>query len=363
MGRSLSNLGGGVVRKEYDAIIVGASFAGLAVARRLKGEVLLVDRNEVGAVQTSACGTPLWVPRELGVAESILQVHDRLVLRMPDRTIIYDLSDVPFCTFDYERFCRGLLAQCRVRFLRAAVTGMEDGEVRTSDGRFQSPVIVDCSGWRRALANGGTTRPAGGAYSFGLETLTDLRGEGLNLWLDERVIPGGMGWAFPVGEGSLIGLGSYAGHSKLKPYLERFLGELAARATTYHGAYLPSRLLGPTVGTVFAVGDAAGQCLPLTAEGIRPALYFGGECGAIIQGVIEGRLSLAEGLARYRRIVGSYRWAYRWLRRAQWLASHAPPRWFTALAEWLSSPPVKPHWWPRYGLFGRFENASVIKAN
>src|SRR6266498_5144291 len=52
--------------RDYDAIIVGASFAGLAVARQLRGRVLLLDRNEVGAVQTSACGTPLWVPQAPG---------------------------------------------------------------------------------------------------------------------------------------------------------------------------------------------------------------------------------------------------------------------------------------------------------
>ena len=113
--------------RDYDAIIVGASFAGLAVARRLPGRVLLLDRHEVGAVQTSACGTPLWVPQALGVANSVLQVHDKLTVRAPTRSVTYDLSAVPFCTFDYRRFCEGLLEQTRARFLRASVTGLEDG--------------------------------------------------------------------------------------------------------------------------------------------------------------------------------------------------------------------------------------------
>ena len=73
--------------RDYDAIVVGASFAGLAVARQLRGEVLMLDRNEVGAVQTSACGTPLWVPQALGVADSVLQVHDKLSVRSPKRVI------------------------------------------------------------------------------------------------------------------------------------------------------------------------------------------------------------------------------------------------------------------------------------
>src|SRR6266540_3748012 len=145
--------------RDFDAIIVGASFAGLAVARQLRGEVMLIDRNEVGAVQTSACGTPLWVPQALGVADSVLQVHDKLTVRAPSRTVTYDLSAVPFCTFDYRRFCSGLLEQTRARFLRASVTGVEDGAVLTSDGRFTAPVIVDCSGWRGALVNNGSAAP------------------------------------------------------------------------------------------------------------------------------------------------------------------------------------------------------------
>ena len=134
--------------RDYDAIVVGASFGGLAVARQLRGEVLLLDRHEVGSVQTSACGTPLWVPEALGVSGSVLQVHDRLVIRTPTRTVRYDLSAVPFCTFYYRAFCEGLLAQCRARFLRTRVTGIQDGAVMTGEGRFTAPIIVDGSGWR-----------------------------------------------------------------------------------------------------------------------------------------------------------------------------------------------------------------------
>lgn len=337
--------------RDYDAIVVGASFAGLAVARELRGEVLLLDRNEVGAVQTSACGTPLWVPEALGVAASVLQVHDRLVIRTPTRTVRYDLSAVPFCTFDYRAFCEGLLAQCRVRFLRTSVSGIQDGAVVTGEGRFTAPVIVDCSGWRRALTGGEAGEPAR-HHSFGLETRTSLRDEGLTFLLDRRLIPQGLGWIFPVGSGSLIGLGSYAGRSKLKPALERLLRDQGTAAGSYHGTYFPNRLLRPTTGGVFAVGDAAGQCLPLTAEGIRPALYFGGECGRIVQRVLDGALTLEAGLEIYRRVVARYRRPYRMLQFGQWMAAHTPTRWFAVVTEIAATQPFLPRWWPRYGWFG-----------
>jgi digeranylgeranylglycerophospholipid reductase len=348
--------------KEFDAIVVGASFAGLGVARQLRGEVLVLDRNEVGAVQTSACGTPLWVPESLGVVDSVLQVHDRLTVRTPVGSVTYDLSEVPFCTFDYKAFCQGIFAQCHPRFLRASVTGFEEGAVVTSEGRFRAPIIVDASGWRGMLVNGQRRAPVGRGYSFGLETRAPLTHEGLSFWLDKRLIRRGLGWIFPVGGASLIGLGSYSGASKLKPALDRFLLDIGAEPTTYHGTYFPNRLLRPTVGRLFAVGDAAGQCMPFTAEGIRPALYFGGECGKLVQQVIAGRLTLAEALDRYRQRVESYRRAYRVLWLAQLFAAYAPTCWFAAFTRLAARDPVLPRWWPRYGWFGRLDPAPVLTA-
>ena len=346
--------------QEYDAIVVGASFAGLAVARQLRGRVLLLDRNEVGAVQTSACGTPLWVPQALGVAASVLQVHDRLTVRTAVNTITYDLSAVPFCTFDYKAFCQGLLSQCETRFLRTPVTGVKEGRVVTGDGSFAAPVVVDCSGWRGVLANGsGGARPATGAYTFGLEAHTPLHDDRLTFFLDRTVIPEGLGWIFPVGTGSLIGIGSYAGSSKLRPALDRYLRAQGTAAANYHGTYFPSRLGRATVGRFFVVGDAGGQCLPLTAEGIRPALYFGGECGKIVQRVISGALTLDAGLLTYRELVERYRTAYRILQWAQWVTAHAPARWLAGLTALAGRRPLLPRWWPRYGWFGRFGPATV----
>jgi flavin-dependent dehydrogenase len=346
--------------EEYDAIVVGGSFAGLAVARQLRGRALLLDRNDVGAVQTSACGTPLWVPEALGVAGSVLQVHERLTVRTGSHAITYDLSDVPFCTFDYEAFCRGLLAQCDVRFVKAAVTEVRDGVVVTGQGAFHAPVVVDCSGWRGVLVNGSAgARPETGAYTFGLEARTPVCDDRLTFFIDRTVIPQGLGWIFPVGAGSLIGIGSYRGRSKLRPPLDRYLREQGTEPGEYHGTYFPNRFGRPAVGNVFAVGDAAGQCLPLTAEGIRPALYFGTECGKIVRRVLSGDTSLAAGLDTYGRLVERYRRAYRVLEWVQWFTAHAPLAWLAALTELAARRPLLSRWWPRYGRFGRFEPATV----
>lgn len=340
--------------REYDAIVVGASFAGLAAARELRGEVLLLDRHEVGSHQTSACGTPLWVPERLGVKESVIQVHERVVIHTPTRTVIYDASESPYCTFDYRRFCLGLLEQCRVRFLRAAVRGLHDGIVETEAGRFTAPCLIDASGWHRALVGDGdppllATPP----LSFGLETEAEYAGEALYFWIDPAILREGAAWLFPVGDRSRIGLGSFAGLSKLRPPLERFLEGLDLESGRFHGTYFPAGLGAPTVGRIFVVGDAAGQCLPLTGEGIRPAIYFGRICGELVRPAMEGWLSIEEALEAYRGRVLAYRKAYRILRGLQWAVQKLPGAWLGRLACLGNWPPIRRRWWPRYLDFGK----------
>src|SRR3989337_3864459 len=95
----------------YDVLIAGGSFAGLAAAVPLRGRrVLLVEPHEIGAVQTTACGTLLAVLQATGTVDSLHQIHNSLVLHLGDETIEYPLP-YAFCTFDYRRFCQLLLAQ------------------------------------------------------------------------------------------------------------------------------------------------------------------------------------------------------------------------------------------------------------
>jgi flavin-dependent dehydrogenase len=350
-----------MAHRDYDAIVVGASFGGLAVARELAGEVLLLDRHEVGTMQTSACGTPLWVPQSLGLEASVLQVHERLELRTPSRKIVYDLRDVPFCTFDFRAFTEGLLAQSRATFVRAAATRLDGAGVQTTEGRFTAPIIVDASGWRGVLVRGAGSAPPARICSFGLESRTPLLDDRLIFVAGARELGNTFGWIFPVGDGSLVGLGSYAGLSNLGPPLRRFARGLGVEPNGFHGTFFTNRLLPATVGRIFAVGDAAGQCLPLTAEGIRPAIFFGLACGQILRRVVEGRLSLEAALTGYAAFVERYRWAYRLLRAPQWIAASLPSRCFALLAASFGRGRLRKWWWPRYGLFGHPERARKIE--
>ena len=71
-----------VFGERYDAVICGASFAGLAAARELSGSgarVLVLDRYGIGRHATSACGIPTDWLRALGMIDLELQRFGDLV--------------------------------------------------------------------------------------------------------------------------------------------------------------------------------------------------------------------------------------------------------------------------------------------
>lgn len=320
---------------DYDVIIAGASFGGLAVAAQLRGlRVLLVDPKSVGAAQTSACGTLLAVLEATDTMASLLQVHERFVLHLANRAYEVPLPD-PFCTFDYRLFCRRLFAQGDAELLPAAVVGHKGHAVHTTRGTFTGQILVDASGWRAILASGGQhKRQPRRGVSFGLETTVPVTENGLHFWYDPAgLLPKGVTWLFPTGAGSRAGIGSYTGQTRLKAGLERWLGDtFDQQANGLHGGYFPYSRRPATTDCIFCVGDAAGQCLPLTGEGIRPALYFGAIAGRLARRVVTGLLSEDAALHLYRRRVSAYRPLYDFLFLAQKSLTGIPVTGVQALA-------------------------------
>ncbi|MBF6557811.1 MAG: hypothetical protein IVW52_16975 [Acidimicrobiales bacterium] len=300
----------------YDAVIVGASFAGLAAAGQLAGagRVLLVDREPVGIGETSACATPLAVLERLDAGDALEQVHPEVVINVAGRRVAFEAT-YPFATFDYRTLCE-LLAD-RLDGVEIAVAkfgGVEpDGTLLLGDRRVNAKVVIDASGWRRVVAHALGFPPADRAHlSTGVETRSDHTGGVLEFWFRTRDRPDGIYWAFPAGDHVREGSASYLGNAKgLREDLARFvhIDQFPARAV--HGGWFPSQLGEPVAGRVFVVGDAAGHCLPFTAEGIRPALVFGQAAGREAREVLLGNQDLDIALARYRATVERSRRAFR----------------------------------------------------
>jgi flavin-dependent dehydrogenase len=338
----------------FDVIIVGASFGGLAAAMELGGEarVLLVDREPVGAGQTSACATPLPVLERLELEESIEQVHPCSVFHLPDGGAHRLLTRYPFATFDYSRLCRLLFERTGAEFLQASVRGLAGpGTVATSRGEYSAPLLIDASGWRAVLAPAATPdgRPSARRPSVGIEVREPGGGTDLHFWLHHPAMRDGYIWDFPAGDHRRVGVITYGSSGKLKQRLEDFMERPLASASL-HGGGLPARLPhGVADERILLVGDSAGQCLPLTGEGIRPALVYGQAAGRLARRVLAGELSLPAALAAYQRTLRRVRPAYTALALLQGGLGRIPSRSVPAFA-WLfgagplSGPAERAYW-------------------
>lgn len=333
------------MRTDWDAIVVGASFGGLAAAMELAGagRVLIIDRKPIGEGQTSACGTPLGVVERLGAQEALEQVHDEIVLHFEGGSTRRVPTRHPWATFDYRILCRLLFDRTDATFVRASVTGVEGSEVTTTQGPVRAPLLIDASGWRSSL--GAAVQPdavPADALGSGIEFRAPVAGQGLHFWVRPRHLPCGVAWQFPAGEASRVGIACYHGRGGLKAPLADFLETQAfpdaLSAPKMHGGGIPSRLRDPVAGPVLLVGDAAGQCLPLTAEGIRPALVFGQIAGRLVRHALDGKLTLEQVQESYRRTVRARRHQYRLLEGMQALLLRSPQRALPMLAWLLGGP-------------------------
>ncbi len=300
----------------------GASFAGLAVARELAGsgaKVLVIDRYELGERQTSACAIPTPWLGALDAMSSVRQSFDELLVHAPFRSSRWTLP-WSFSTFDYRELCALLWSQAGssgVEFDTATVTGRDCFTVHTDRGELKARLVVDALGWRRVLSNGPTIQPPNARLSRGLEVHPAGRGERMELWIDPRYIRAGYSWSFPAKDELRVGVGSFWPTHHVKEPTVRLAGDLGLPAEGYQGNWIPHELRAAVEDGVFFAGDSAGHCLPLTAEGIRTALYFGIACGRELRAVIDGARTREDALRRYGDFSASHARKYRWLLGAQ----------------------------------------------
>ncbi len=313
---------------DFDVIVCGASFAGLAVARQLAGteaRVLVLDRYEIGERQTSACGIPTEWLRALGLEDSGRQEFGELVVHTPHGTSRYELPWT-FSTFDYQQLCELLWAQADAEFETATVNGRSGETVHTDRGDLSAPLIVDALGWRRILASDGGYQPPDAPLSRGLEVHPESSGDDLEIWIDRRYVPAGYGWCFPAAEEQRIGVGSFDPRFHVKETTVLLADDLERPPVRYQGNWIPHKLRAGTEDGIFFVGDSAGQCLPLTAEGIRTALYFGIMAGNELRDVLDGRQDRGRALRNYAEFVDAHESKFRWMLRAQRLLPRLPAR-------------------------------------
>jgi len=331
-----------------DVVIAGGSYAGLAAALALGPRALVIDQHEIGAIQHSACAMPLTIAERFGVRDAVLQVYRDGYVHTAHGSTRFRL-DPAYCLFDHQRLCRALFARAGARVLRARIQGLDGHTVLTSAGPIRGGLLIDASGWAGALAT--ARRPDlvdTRRLTLGMEVEIPGQQDGIHFYFDPDLIPNGYAWLFPGGDTLRAGIGACDPHAKLRPGLERFLDRLGLAGKPTRGGRIPWFDRPPTVDDIFLAGDAAGQCVPLTAEGIRFALHFGELVGRIARQVLDGERTLPDGLATYRALVRRHRKRTALMRFAQGFVGVLPNRAIHLIAELLATPAVEPHFMGRY---------------
>ena len=321
----------------HDVLICGASFAGLVVARELAGsgaDVLIVDRYEIGERQTSACGIPTGWLAKLGLMEAERQRFDSLVIHTPHGDSRYRLPWT-FSTFDYRQLCELLWEGCDARFETAKVEGLVNGAANGSDAigvetdrgaghapRSSSTPSAGAGCWpgRRATSRPMRRSRAGSRCTRKVAPSTSRSGSTAATCRPATAGPSRRARRRGSGSVPSIPSSTCARRPSCWPRTWSATGS-ATRATGSPTSCAPATGRG-----VFFVGDSAGHCLPLTAEGIRTALYFGMALGRELRGVVDGRQSREAAAANYAAFNDSHEWKFRWMLRMQKLVPRIPPR-------------------------------------
>jgi flavin-dependent dehydrogenase len=271
----------------------------------------------------------------MGVAASMRQTFDTLVVHTPHRTARFKLPWT-FSTFDYRELCGLLFDQTDADFETAKVEGRTGNTVHTDRGDLTAPLVVDALGWKRVLA-GNAYQPPDAPLSRGLEVHPDGDSDELEIWIDRGYVPAGYSWSFPARDEIRVGVGSFDPRFHVKEPTVRLAEDLEREPVRYQGNWIPHKLRPATGDGVFFVGDSAGHCLPLTAEGIRTAFYFGIACGRELRRVVEGQASREQALEAYGRFSDEHEWKFRWMLRTQKAVPRVAPRLLTAMLRAMES--------------------------
>jgi flavin-dependent dehydrogenase len=332
-GRPEQPLGG----ERPDVLVCGASFAGLAVARELAGtgaDVLVVDRDEIGAHPTSACAAPMPWLEALGLESSVRQELPFMSFTTPHGSYRVRLP-WSWGAFDYAELCRLLWAQSGARFERALVKGRVEGGVRTDRGAVRAPLVVDALGWRRVLGS----HPfdgKGGPLSKGLEVHPNGSGDALDVVIDRSLLRRGYCWRVPAGDEVRVGAGSYDPRVAVKQPTADAAARFGVPPVLHRGNLIPHRLRPAIEDGCFFVGDSAGHCFALSAEGIRGAFYFGIACGRELRRVLEGEATREEALAAYAAVSARHERDFGITYALQRVIPALPPRALTGVIRVLS---------------------------
>ena len=274
---------------DYDVLVCGASFAGLAVARELAGARTGGGRRACWcwtATRSASARPPPAPRRRTGSRRSGSSARSarRSTAGACTRRTRRARFPLPwtFSTFDYPALCALLDDQNDAEFETATVDGRAAARGRRARRRCSTDrgEVSRAARRRRArLAPGARRRrlPAAGRAALARARGASRAGRaassrsGSTARSCRRATAGASRPATRCGSASARSTRASTSRSRRSTWPSGCERD----AVRYQGNWIPHRLRAADRRDVFFAGDSAGHCLPLTAEGIRTAFYFG----------------------------------------------------------------------------------------
>ncbi len=302
--------------KNYDIVIVGAGFAGLACARRaaqLGLHVLVLERKQDVGLGIRTTGILVKdVFDHLTVPENSLRRINTIRLYSPSlRHLDLVSEDYFFCTTDTPNLMRYLLDQTKAAGVDVKLDcGFKSAQ--NSDDGFYIPnadvttkFIIGADGAKSVVAEFfGFKRPEkfliGTEYEYAKDVLDIAQ---FHCFLDQDLAPGYLGWIAPSIGITQVGLACRQPYKPdMKNFFEKIRGIVDIRELPFHGnrgGLIPVDwpMRNCAKGNAIIIGDAASHVSPLTAGGIDYALRIGDHLAMALANYIKGRTSIHPGTA------------------------------------------------------------------
>jgi len=323
---------------QFDLVVVGASFAGIACAREaaLAGQrVCVIDRKPHPAARLHTTGLLVREVADIGWLRAMPPALTRPIAAVcvyaPSlRHVRLQASGYHFLATDTGGVLRWMVEHA----MRVGVVfcwGMALSSLNREKGgwvvnrAFHARYLVGADGPHSKVArlcglSSNREFLAGVELEFAGGKLHDA--DALHCLVDRRLAPGYIGWAFEGVGGLQVGVARRHAVGKapdVMGLLDRFAPLIGARAERPSGTRAGMIPCGGVLPHVFGdrvllVGDAAGLVSPLTAGGIHTALRYGGMAGSAAAHWLRGRAPQpAQTLRdRYPRFVlkRALRWAF-----------------------------------------------------
>jgi flavin-dependent dehydrogenase len=311
--------------KEFDLVIVGASFAGLACARTaaLRGlSVCVIDSKPEPGARVRTTGILVKeATDDFDVPAHLMRKVRGVRMYAPDGHAL-DLSapGYYFQATDTPELLRWMAAEAQLagatlkfgaRFENATE---ERGGIHLPSLDIKAQFLIGADGARSRVAEvfglGRNRRFLIGA-EIECEPIAKIDPRFLHCFADSELAPGYIGWVVPGLGATQIGVAARRNRkpdlASLSDQVKRMLGLRYLHVTARRGGLIPTG--GPVSqlgrGRVLLIGDAAGLVSPLTGGGIHTALTFGRRAAQLVSDYLLDRG--AHPVAAFAREIPKYR--------------------------------------------------------